>query len=191
ILLLDWNVPGLSGLELLAWIRRTLSPPPGVLMVTARNSAHDIVTALDAGADDFIVKPVDRAVLLARMSAVLRRLQSAESAATGETIAGFLFEPATTTVVTPDGPCLLTAKEFALALTLFRNANRPLSRAYLMETVWGRRPDLATRTLDAHVSRLRSKLNLHPEQGYRLAPVYSFGYRLEVYGSDQGRETGE
>ncbi|HMO42855.1 MAG TPA: helix-turn-helix domain-containing protein [Phenylobacterium sp.] len=85
----------------------------------------------------------------------------------------------------------MTAKEFALALTLFRNANRPLSRAYLMETVWGRRPDLATRTLDAHVSRLRSKLNLHPEQGYRLAPVYSFGYRLEVYGSDQGRETGE
>ncbi|HMO42856.1 MAG TPA: response regulator transcription factor, partial [Phenylobacterium sp.] len=83
ILLLDWNVPGLSGLELLAWIRRTLSPPPGVLMVTARNSAHDIVTALDAGADDFIVKPVDRAVLLARMSAVLRRLQSAESAADG------------------------------------------------------------------------------------------------------------
>ena len=73
----------------------------------------------------------------------------------------------------------LTQKEFELALLFFRHLGRPLSRAYIHETVWSRDAELSSRTLDTHVSRVRNKLGLKPEAGYRLAPVYSFGYRLE------------
>lgn len=74
----------------------------------------------------------------------------------------------------------LTPKEFQLATILFNNLARPLSREYLLRRVWGQRPDLETRTLDAHVSRLRSKLRLRPANGFRLTTVYGFGYRLEA-----------
>jgi DNA-binding response OmpR family regulator len=66
-----------------------------------------------------------------------------------------------------------------VALTLFRNLNRALSRSYLLDTIWGSDPDLSSRTLDMHISRVRSKLNLRPDAGFRLTPVYSYGYRLE------------
>ena len=74
---------------------------------------------------------------------------------------------------------ILTDKEFELAAFLFRNLGRLLSRGHLLEAVWGRNPDLATRTVDTHISRVRSKLNLRPENGFRLTPTYNFGYRLE------------
>ena len=74
----------------------------------------------------------------------------------------------------------LTDKEFQLALTLFRNLNRPMSRPHLLEAVWGRNPDLPTRTLDVHISRLRLRLGLTPERGFRLSPIHGFGYRLEL-----------
>jgi DNA-binding response OmpR family regulator len=73
----------------------------------------------------------------------------------------------------------LTQKEFDLALLFFRNIGRPLSRAYIREAVWASDAEIASRTMDTHVSRVRSKLLLRPENGFRLAPVYSYGYRLE------------
>lgn len=73
----------------------------------------------------------------------------------------------------------LTQKEFELALLFFRHVGRPLSRAYIHETVWSSDAELSSRTLDTHVSRVRNKLELTPASGYRLVPVYSFGYRLE------------
>ena len=76
----------------------------------------------------------------------------------------------------------MTAKEFALAQLLFRNLHRALSRNYILETVWGSEPNLNSRSLDMHVSRVRSKLNLRPEHGFRLTPIYSYGYRLERIG---------
>ncbi len=78
-----------------------------------------------------------------------------------------------------------TAKEFHLALLLFRNIHRSLSRAHILEAVWGRNPDLPTRTLDAHISLVRGKLGLRPENGLRLSSVYSFGYRLESLGEGE------
>jgi DNA-binding response OmpR family regulator len=73
----------------------------------------------------------------------------------------------------------LTEKEFALAAFLFQNPGRLLSRGHLLESVWGINADVPTRTLDTHVSRLRKKLELYPANGYRLAPAYNYGYRLE------------
>ena len=84
--------------------------------------------------------------------------------------------------------CFFSEKEgygyriFALALLFFRNLGRPLSRAYIHEAVWQRDTALPSRTMDTHVSRVRNKLQLKPEHGYRLVPVYSYGYRLEKLG---------
>src|SRR5207249_1536574 len=72
----------------------------------------------------------------------------------------------------------LTPKEFELTVTLFRNIWRLMSRGHLQETVWGRSGDLATRTVDTHVSQVRKKLDLRPESGYRAVPIYNYGYRL-------------
>ena len=79
-------------------------------------------------------------------------------------------------------PIDVTHKEFDLALLFFRNIGRPLSRAYILEAVWCATMAVPSRTMDTHVSRVRNKLQLRPENGFRLVPVYSYGYRLEQMG---------
>jgi DNA-binding response OmpR family regulator len=180
LVMLDWMVPKRSGIEVVRWARANIDSALPILLVTSRGDSDDIVAGLEAGADDYVVKPFDAKVLVARITAALRRAYPAEDAPPIVEIAGFRFDSTTDTVTTPDGPVTLTAKEFALSLLLFQNMSRALSRAYVLERVWGRNPDLPTRTLDAHVSRVRVKLNLRPEAGFRLVPVYSYGYRLEI-----------
>jgi DNA-binding response OmpR family regulator len=180
LLLLDWNVPGMSGLDVLRWAQEHLDPCPPAIMITLRDAEEDVVAALDSGADDYITKPFQPGIVRARVDAVLRRRYPAPATASTEQIAGLTFDHRDQTVAIDGKPVALTAKEFALAAMLLRNAQRPLSRAHLLEAVWGRNPDLPTRTLDAHISKIRTKLQLVPEKGFRLAPVYSFGYRLEL-----------
>lgn len=180
LLVVDWNLPDMSGIETIAWARENLETPPPVLLLTSRSAEEDVVKGLNAGADDYVVKPVQAPVLLARVNALLRRAYPARPAERVEAFGdyGFDIQAETVTLGGQAGPAM-TSKEFALALLLFRNTHRALSRAHILETVWGRNPDLPTRTLDMHISRIRSKLNLRPENGFRLAPVYSYGYRLE------------
>ncbi len=184
LLLLDWELPDLSGVDLLAWARANLPSPPPVIMLTGRTDDSDIVHGLDTGADDYVTKPVQTAVLKARVDALLRRTYGVVTAPKVETFGNLVFDPLAMTVTVREVPVDVTAKEFGLALLLFRNLNRPLSRAHIMETVWGRNPEIPSRTLDAHVSQIRGRLGLRPEHGLRLASVYSFGYRLESI--DQG-----
>ncbi len=179
LLLLDWEVPDLSGIDLLAWVRGTLPSPPPVIMMTGRSSDGDIIHGLDIGADDYVTKPVDAGVLRSRVEALLRRSYGRSTAPRVEAFGDHVFDPMAMTVTVRGTGVDLTAKEFGLALLLFRNLNRPLSRAHIMETVWGRNPEIPSRTLDAHVSQIRGRLGLRPEHGLRLASVYSFGYRLE------------
>lgn len=180
LLLLDWNLPESSGLELLDWARQNLNPCPPVIIVTNRTDSDDIVTALHAGADDYIVKPYDRNVLLARIEALLRRSYPGPAVEDRETISGVTFDHIHRIVTRNGRKVPLAAKQFGVALTFFRNIGRPLSRAYLLEAVWGRNPDLPSRTLDVHVSKVRTLLDLRPEAGFRLLPVHGFGYRLEA-----------
>lgn len=189
LLILDWNVPDVQGIEVTAWVREHMKPPPPILMLTARSDAEDIVTGLNAGADDFLVKPIEPPVLRARIQAVLRRAYPAELNARSETFGDITFDQLHLTATVRGEVVTLTSKEFALALVFFRNLNRALGRSYLLESVWGRSPDLATRTLDAHVSKIRAKLNLRPENGFKLAPVYSYGYRLERLSADEPEPT--
>ncbi|MBO9622321.1 MAG: response regulator transcription factor [Sphingomonas sp.] len=184
LLLLDWNLPDFSGLQLLSWARENIDPCPPIIMVTGRMESTDLVAALQAGADDYVTKPVEPAVLIARVAALLRRTYPMSAPVSGkEELWGATFDHMSLIVAIDDQEVTLTAKEFGLALALFRNMHRAMSRTHLLEAVWGRNPDLPTRTLDVHVSRIRGRLGLRPERGYRLAPVHSFGYRLETVDS--------
>ena len=178
LVLLDWNMPGASGLELLGWIRDNIASPPPVIMLTSRTASEDIVAALDAGASDYIIKPADPVIVRARARAAVRRL--APAAGGGIARFGlFAFDRSAGTLLIDDQPVELTRKEFEVALLLFENCNRPLARSYMLQRVWHNSPEVETRTLDVHISRLRAKLNLRPERGFSLQTVFGFGYRLE------------
>ncbi len=180
LLVVDWNLPDKSGLEILTWARSNLTPPPPMLLVTSRADDEDIVAGLNAGADDYLPKPLSPVVLEARIRALLRRVyDQSQSQSDTETIGDVVFNATTTTVIRDGQAIPMTPKEFALARLLFRNLHRALSRTYLLEKIWGNDPDLNSRSLDMHISRVRTKLSLRPQQGYRLTPVYSYGYRLE------------
>ena len=149
-----------------------------VLFVTVRDREEDVVEALHRGADDYMSKPVARSEMLARLAALGRR-------ARGDIAKSVIDAPPyrlnlSANTLTRDGePITLTPKEFELACFLFLNVGRLLSRGYILEQVWGTRPDLNTRTVDTHVSKLRGKLALTPDFGWRLRSVYQHGYRLE------------
>jgi len=182
LLVLDWSVPDISGTEVLAWVRSHLPQRVPVLFVTGRTSENDIVAGLTAGADDYMIKPLRGSELVARVQALLRRAYP-EAVRDQITFGPYRFETSRNEVhfSQPDGVrlALLTQKEFDLALMLFRNAGRPLSRSHIREVVWGRDIEIPSRTMDTHISRIRSKLELRPENGFRLVPVYSYGYRLD------------
>lgn len=179
LLLLDWSLPDTSGLDVLKWVRENMDPSPPVIMITARVDEADIVTGLTNGADDYVTKPIQSDVLKARVEAVLRRAYGGQNRKTVEVYGEHSFDLQSRTLTWRGEPVAVTAKEFALALLLFRNLQRPLSRSYIMEAVWGHGPDILSRTLDAHISQIRNRLGLRPENGLRLSSVYSFGYRLE------------
>lgn len=188
LLLLDWEVPDFTGIEIVGWVRQNLDPSPPVIMITARSRDQDIVSGLEAGADDYVMKPVQANVLAARVAAVLRRSYSQSGTPEVESFGAYRFSHLTESVEVNDVRVETTAKEFHLALLLFRNIHRSLSRAHILEAVWGRNPDLPTRTLDVHISQIRGRLMLRPQNGVRLSSVYSFGYRLESVelGEDDG-----
>jgi DNA-binding response OmpR family regulator len=150
-----------------------------VLFVTSHVDEADLVEALKAGADDYMCKPVRVPELLARLHALLRRAypeQTSEILTSGD----YVFDQKAKTL-THKGQLLdLKHREYELAYLLFSRLGELLSRKYLQESVWGGQADVVSRTLDTHVSRLRVKLDLRPENGYRLSSVYSLGYRLEA-----------
>ncbi len=178
LLILDWNLPDTTGIEELDWLRENLDWPIPVLFITSRDSENDIVNALNHGSDDYIIKPVNREITLARIKALLRRSKPAENNNV------LSFEPYTINLkervisLEDEEAIKLTNKEFELALMLFRNTGRLISRDYIMEQIWGTTADLNTRTVDTHISRIRSKLGLSPDRGWQLGSVYHHGYRL-------------
>ena len=179
MLIIDWQVPDLSGAEVLRWVREKLPAALPVLFMTSRSSGDDIVAGLAAGADDYMIKPIRRGELVARVQALLRRAYPSQAVVEQIRFSQYVFEPRTGRLTVDGQSAELTQKEFDLALLLFRNLGRPLSRAYILEAVWLRDIEIPSRTMDTHISRVRTKLKLRPENGFRLAPVYSYGYRLE------------
>ncbi len=180
LLILDWNIPGKDGIATLQWMQSSLPERPAVIMMTNRSAKRDISDALNAGADDYITKPEDRAVVAARINAMLRR-NAGSGAFDAEAVYGKYHLNRIEQTVSVNGKTItMTAKEFELADLFFRNADRTLSRNYIMETIWRTTAALATRTLDMHISRVRAKLDLQPENGFRIFTVFGYGYRLET-----------
>ena len=179
MLIIDWQVPDLSGADVLRWAREKLPANLPVLFMTSRSGEDDIVAGLAAGADDYMIKPIRRGELVARVQALLRRAYPSQNTVEQIQFGDYIFEPRTGRLIVSGTLVDVTQKEFDLALLFFRNLGRPLSRAYILEAVWSRDVEIPSRTMDTHVSRVRSKLQLRSENGFRLAPVYSYGYRLE------------
>ncbi len=176
--LLDWEVPGMTGFEVLASLKLKGSYPP-VIFLTGRDAEEDIVKVIASGADDYIVKPPSTAVLNARINAVYRRSKPKADQNNLVTYGDLSVDFGKRKFEYNGEQVKLTEKETELALYFFDQQGALLSRGHLTKVVWGTTPDIDTRTIDVHVSHLRSKLHLMPEFGWRLSSVYHQGYRLE------------
>lgn len=175
LLILDWELPDTTGIDMLEQIRSQVTWHVPILFVTARDSEADIVHALRSGADDYMVKQIAKAEFMARVSALSRRLGGEEL---DFEIGCYRFVPQSKTAFVDGEEADLTAKDFDLAWYLFRNVGALLSREQLMREVWNV-SGLKTRTVDVHISRIRKRLNINPESGYRIKTIYQHGYRLE------------
>ena len=193
LILLDWHMGGMSGLELLRLIksRDNLKNIP-VIMLTVEKNHRSVKEAIDSGADDYMVKPVNKAVTLARIKALQRRHTHRQPGVDRMPVTNDALEPYAGidrfdpfeinhqehTIAVSGKVVKLTNKEFELAAYLFKNAGCLVSRDHLLEHIWGMRPDLNTRTVDTHISRIRSKLGINPAAGWQLSSIYQRGYRL-------------
>lgn len=178
LIVMEWQIPDLSGDILLAKMRHgpTLGLP--VLFVTHRDSESDIVRMLRAGADDYLIKPVEPTILVAHVAALLRRSYQRAVLTDSARFGHYEFRSSSREIITAGVRVQLPMKRYELALLLFRNLGRPLSRDYLIEQIW---PEEANGggSLDTYISDLRKKLNLRREMGYVLTTIYGFGYRLD------------
>ena len=188
LLVLDWHLPDTTGIEELDWLRDERASSTPVIFITSRDSEESVVEALDHGADDYMVKPVKKSVTLARIKALQRRNKirnvaeglehDADSKPEIEGFDPYQINESERTISVNGKAKKLTNKEFELAAYLFQNAGCLVSRKYLLEFIWGTRADLNTRTIDTHISRIRSKLGISPAVGWQLSSIYQRGYRL-------------
>lgn len=181
LLVLDWWVPDISGVDVLRWVRQRIGEELPVLFLTNCACKDETVAALNAGADDYVVKPVHQGELRARVHALLRRaypptrLQDACF-----DIGKYVIDMRDRRISLNGLHIDLTSKEFELAALLFRNAGRVMPRDVILKIIWGRNLEKLSRSLDTHIYRLRNKLRLGPETGVRLRSIYAHGYRIEV-----------
>ncbi len=176
--LLDWELPDVQGLGVLKWIRDSQRSQLPVLFLTGRDTNADLVEALDSGADDYLTKPFERTVLIARTNALIRRTASKGPqwlVREGE----HEFDRRSERATVAGEPVNLTRREFQMAITLMENLNVVVTRERIMFEVWGLSTAVETRTVDTHASRLRKKLGWTTEKGWELRSVYQQGYRLQ------------
>lgn len=177
--ILDKRLHDANGIELLFWLRQSIGSTVPILVLTADAIDENIAEALLAGADDYVVKPVGRAALLARVK-VLSRRYSPEATPGNTIMAGkYAVDPNSRSVLLNGEPVVLTPREFDLAFFLFHHLGKVVARDVVEKAVWGRSFGQDSRTLATHISRLRIKLALRPENGVKLTAVYSLGYRLD------------
>lgn len=183
LIILDLMLPDLDGYRVLQHLRKTGCLTP-VLILTARGEESDKVLGFRLGADDYVTKPFGVLELLARVEAILRRVQS-----TDDELAGGAGEPLEFRDIRIDVPSrsvekqglevALTPKEFDLLLALIRRNGAVASRLELLQEVWGHRAAVVSRTVDTHVSELRRKLESEPSNPRHILTVHKAGYRFQ------------
>lgn len=177
LLVLDWMLPGASGIELVQSLRQT-SEPPRVLMVTAKTEPQDIVEGLENGADDYLTKPFDPAIFMARVRALLRRT-AAKTSANSEILEllGLRLNQNSYEVTLNGEPLHLTPSEFKLLATMMAHPGRVLTRDQLIEKIQGEGVNVVGRTIDTHVFGLRKKLSTW---GDYVETIRGVGYRVKI-----------
>lgn len=182
LMLIDWMLPDGTGADVLEWVRQSLGWDIPVVVVTARDDEATVVSALKIGADDYVVKPLKPMELLARIANVSRRIKSGGLPVLRM---GCYEVDVQRHRLALDGKAVsLTQKEFDLSVYLFQNPGKLLSRDHLLNMIWGINTEVDTRTVDTHVSRLRKKLALDGSKGWKLTPIYGYGYRFDRVDKD-------
>jgi DNA-binding response OmpR family regulator len=174
VLVLDVMLPGLDGFSIVRRLRAAKRATP-ILLLTARDAADDVVTGLDAGADDYLTKPFSFKILLARLRALSRR-KSVEPTTTLQ-ISDLILDPATREVKRSGSVISLTRTEFILLEMLMRNVGRVITRTRMIEAVWGCDRDIESNTLDVFIRQLRSKIDL-PGSRKLIHTIRGIGYAL-------------
>jgi DNA-binding response OmpR family regulator len=183
LVLLDIMMPRLDGFAVCAELRRLAVPVP-VLMLTAKGRVEDRVHGLDAGADDYIVKPFSTDELLARVRALLRRASRLGKSA-GELMLGAVrIDFVRQQAWRQKKPLELTAKEIAMLRLMAEFPGEAVSRERFLDVVWGYGAFPITRTVDTHIAMLRAKIEPNPEKPKYIHTVHGVGYRLEVAGGE-------
>ncbi len=177
IVLVDIVLPGADGFDLCRRLRQTSDVP--ILVLTARSDSHDLVAALEAGADDYVVKPAVPKELAARIRALLRRANRSGSAGSRIRLGDLEIEPEAATVRRGGRTLSLTKTELRLLCELAQSPGRVLSREVLLERVWGYDYFGDSRLVDVHVRRLRTKVEDDPSRPERIVTVRGLGYKIE------------
>src|SRR5205814_1346331 len=162
LVLLDIMMPKLDGYAVCAELRRLSNPVP-ILMLTAKGQVEDRVTGLDSGADDYLVKPFSTEELLARVRAMLRRIQRQSRALTSLLLGDARIDLVKQTAARGKRSLHLTAKEFAMLRLMAESPGEPISRERFLDVVWGYTAYPTTRTVDNHIASLRSKIEKDPD----------------------------
>jgi DNA-binding response OmpR family regulator len=179
LILLDIMLPKLDGYSLCAELRRLANPVP-VLMLTAKGQVEDRVTCLDAGADDYLVKPFSTQELLARVRALLRRVHRQGQSPAILKLGDVEIDLVRQTARRGRRPLHLTAKEFAMLRLMAETLGEPVSRERFLDVVWGYAAFPTTRTVDNHIASLRSNLEPNPDEPRWIKTVHGVGYKLEM-----------
>ncbi|MBS3796293.1 MULTISPECIES: response regulator [unclassified Pseudoalteromonas] len=174
LMILDVMLPGKDGFAVCREVRDKYSFP--ILMLTAKGEDFDQVIGLELGADDYVIKPAEPRVLLARITALLRRTQEQDKAVQSVTFGELKIDKNSRIVTLKDTEITLTSHEFELLWLLASNAGEVLSREYVHEQMIGRQYDGLDRTVDVRISRLRKKLGDNSDKPYKIKTVWGQGY---------------
>ncbi|MEM1202244.1 MAG: response regulator transcription factor [Acidobacteriota bacterium] len=188
LIVLDWMLPGVDGLEICRRVRQEEGYVP-ILMLTARTAEIDRVLGLEVGADDYLTKPFSPRELVARVKAIFRRIE-ALGKQTPQThllkVGDLMIDSARRRVTLSGRPLGLTAKEFDLLAQFARHPGRVYSRAELLDLVWGYGHDGYEHTVNSHINRLRSKIEIDPGNPLYILTVWGIGYKLREPGDETG-----
>ncbi len=179
LILLDVMMPKLDGFTVCAELRRLANEVP-VVMLTAKGLIEDRVNGLDAGADDYVVKPFSSEELLARVRALLRRAERKTKAQSKLKLGETEIDLTRQTAAQGRKAVYLTAKEFAMLRLMAEAEGEPVSRERFLDAVWGYGAFPTTRTVDNHIASLRAKVETNPDSPRWIKTVHGVGYRLEL-----------
>ncbi|ARL38882.1 response regulator transcription factor [Burkholderia pseudomallei] len=179
LLLLDWDVPGKSGIDVIRWARDKFAGQLPIVMMTQHDGEDDIVYGLNNGADDYLIKPLRERELIARVNAQIRKYYPEQQQTKRVEIGRFVLDPGAHAAFVDGSPVDLSQREFDLALMLFENIGRIVPKDAMIKRIWGGVDRKFDPTLATYISKLRSSLGLRSKNGIVITTIYNYGYRLE------------